>query len=166
MVRVQASLAINFSRHDRRGNFDADTRRFLAAPKYFPKHTHNHTHDPPPCLFQIEQEANKGRDNHLPEQRAHAGINICQNQNGHETISELLAVKPRLQPFPCQDFVRNRCAMRMRRPMPKARGDTFSPGAACRRLYSLNVTLLITSLTTAASNPSRMISSLLKFFTT
>jgi len=46
---------------------------------------------------------------------------------------------------------RNRCAMGMRRPMPNARGDTFSPGAAWRRLYSLNVTLLITSLTTAAS---------------
>ncbi len=56
--------------------------------------------------------------------------------------------------------------MGMRRPTPKARGDTFKPGAACRRLYSLKLILLITSFTTAASKPLRTISSLLEFFTT
>src|ERR1019366_10388283 len=163
MARTVALPDIRFGFHCFfRGNFRNGVRRFLAAPEHFPKHTR----DQPPCFFQVEQQADKSRYDGLPEQRTHAGINICQNQNGHETISELLAVKPRLQPFPCHDFVRNRCAMGMRRPMPKARGDTFSPGAAWRRLYSLNVTLLITSLTTAASNPSRMISSLPRFCTT
>jgi len=54
--------------------------------------------------------------------------------------------------------VRNRWATGMRRPMPNARGDTFRPGAAWRRLYSLKVTLLTTSATTAASWPRSMIS--------
>jgi hypothetical protein len=81
MARAQASLGINFSFHFGRGYFDADTRRFLAAPKCFPKPTHNHTHDPPPCLFQVEQEANKSRDNHLPEQRAQSGIYVGNNHN-------------------------------------------------------------------------------------
>ena len=53
----------------------------------------------------------------------------------------------------CQTFVRNFCATGIRRPMPNARGDTFKPGAACRRLYSLKLILFTTSLTTAASKP-------------
>src|SRR3974390_1953915 len=65
-----------------------------------------------------------------------------------------------------QTVTRNRWAMGMRRPMPNARGDTFSPGAAWRRLYSLKVILLMTSLTTAASNPRSVISDLLKSCTT
>ena len=56
--------------------------------------------------------------------------------------------------------------MGLRRPMPKARGETFKPGAAWRRLYSVNVILLITSLTTAGAKPRWMMSSLLKCSTT
>jgi len=40
------------------------------------------------------------------------------------------------------------------RPMPKARGETFSPGAAWRRLYSLKTILLSTSRTVSAEMPS------------
>jgi hypothetical protein len=72
MVRVRASLGINFSFHFGRGNFDADTRRFLAAPKHFPKDTY----DPPARFFQVEQEADKRRYAGLPQQRAYSGINV------------------------------------------------------------------------------------------
>ena len=39
--------------------------------------------------------------------------------------------------------------------MPNARGEIFKAGAACRRLYSLKLILLITSFTTTASKPPR-----------
>src|SRR5690349_5121822 len=45
---------------------------------------------------------------------------------------------------PRQTFVRNFCAIGIRRPMPNARGETFNPGAACRRLYSLKLILFTT----------------------
>ena len=45
--------------------------------------------------------------------------------------------------------------MGIRRPMPNARGEIFNPGAACRRLYSLKLILLITSLTTVRVKSAR-----------
>ena len=45
--------------------------------------------------------------------------------------------------------------MGIRRPMPNARGETFKPGAACRRLYSLKLILLTTSFTTAGVKAAR-----------
>ena len=74
MVRVRALLGINFSFHFGRRNFDADTRRFLAARKHSPKHIH----DPPARFFQIEQETDKRRYTGLPEQRAGSRIYVGQ----------------------------------------------------------------------------------------
>ena len=69
------SLGINFNLDLGRGNFDADARRFLAAPKHFPKQTH----DPPARFFQVEQEADTRRYDGLPQQRAHSRIYVGQN---------------------------------------------------------------------------------------
>jgi len=71
---VRASLGINFGFHCGRGNFNADTRRFWAAPKHFPKHFH----DPPARFFQVEQKTDKHRYDGLPEQRAYSGIYVGQ----------------------------------------------------------------------------------------
>jgi hypothetical protein len=62
MVRVRASLGINFNLHFGRMNFDAGIRGFWDAPRHFPKHIH----DPPARFFQVEQEADKRRYGGLP----------------------------------------------------------------------------------------------------
>ena len=46
-------------------------------------------------------------------------------------------------------------AMGKRRPTPNAFDVIFSPGAACRRLYSLSVILRTMSSTTSRSSPER-----------
>ena len=51
--------------------------------------------------------------------------------------------------------------MGMRRPLPKAREETFSPGAACWRLYSLRYTIRATSSTVDRSKPRAAASSTL-----
>ena len=51
-------------------------------------------------------------------------------------------------------YWRKPCAIGTRRPMPKARGETLSPGAAWRRLYSLKTILLSTSRTSSGEMPS------------
>ena len=50
-----------------------------------------------------------------------------------------------------------RCTIGMRRPIPKANGVIFSPGAACLRLYSLRSTFPSTSATIPGSKPSAAI---------
>jgi hypothetical protein len=62
------------------GNFRNGVRRFLAAPKHFPKHTH----DPPPGFFQVEQQADKNRYDGLPEQRAQSGIYVGNYHNNQK----------------------------------------------------------------------------------
>src|SRR5262249_31129325 len=58
------------------------------------------------------------------------------------------------------------CAMGILRPIPKARLVTFSPGAACSRLYSLRSTRRCTQRTVFSSNPREMMSRALRFSST
>ena len=73
MVRMRASPGINFRLPLWADEFQMlINRRFLAAPKHFPKQPD----DPPACFFQIEQEADKCRDDGLPESAPRSGVNI------------------------------------------------------------------------------------------
>ncbi len=52
------------------------------------------------------------------------------------------------------NYPRNPCAIGTLRPIPNARAETFSPGAACLRLYSLKTILFNTSRTTSRERSS------------
>ena len=81
---------------------------------------------------------------------------IVQDSCSDDGTQEWLAQDPRVKAFIEKDSGMYDAVNRGYR---RASGEIFKPGAACRRLYSLNVTLFRTSWTTAAAKPRPMISS-------